>query len=63
MATIVTTLVMLTAVDVVLGGGALLVTASTSLGPAVPRPSAAGAVLPALVAVAVGIAAISRAAG
>src|SRR6478672_8694744 len=34
-ATIVTTLLMLTAIDVVLGGGALLATASTSLGPAV----------------------------
>jgi uncharacterized membrane protein YbhN (UPF0104 family) len=39
-ATIVTTLVMLTGVDVVLGLGALLVTASASLGPAVPHPNA-----------------------
>ena len=38
---------MLTAVDVVLGGGALLATASTSLGPAVPRPSGVGLLIPA----------------
>lgn len=44
-ATIVTTLVMLTAIDVLLGGGALLATAGTSLGPAVPHPSASGALL------------------
>ena len=41
-ATIVTTLLMLTAVDVVLGGGALLATASTSLGPGRARVRAAG---------------------
>ena len=44
-ATIVTTLVMLTGIDVLLGGGALLATAGTSLGPAVPHPSASGALL------------------
>ena len=57
-ATIVTTLVMLTAVDVVLGGGALIATASTSLGPAVPRPSAAGMLIPAALLVAAVIAAV-----
>jgi uncharacterized membrane protein YbhN (UPF0104 family) len=56
-ATIVTTLLMLTAVDVVLGGGALLATASTSLGPAVPRPSGAGLLIPVALLVAGGIAA------
>ena len=45
-ATIVTTLLMLTGIDVVLGGGALLATASTSLGPAVPRPSGVGLLIP-----------------
>jgi uncharacterized membrane protein YbhN (UPF0104 family) len=56
-ATIVTTLLMLTAVDVVLGGGALLATASTSLGPAVPHPSGAGLVVPVALLAAGGIAA------
>lgn len=45
-ATIVTTLVVLTAVDVLLGGGALLATAFTSLGPAIPHPGPAGIALP-----------------
>jgi len=57
-ATIVTTLVMLTGVDVVLGGGALLATATTSLGPAVPRPSATGLLIPAAVVLAAGLAAV-----
>jgi uncharacterized membrane protein YbhN (UPF0104 family) len=49
----VTTLLMLTAVDVVLGGGALLATASTSLGPRVPLPGGPGLLIPiALVALA-----------
>jgi uncharacterized membrane protein YbhN (UPF0104 family) len=56
-ATIVTTLLMLTAVDVLLGGGALLATASTSLGPPVPRPSGAGLLIPAALLAAAGIAA------
>ena len=43
---------MLTAVDVVLGGGALLATASTSLGPAVPRPSGPGLLIPVAIVVA-----------
>jgi uncharacterized membrane protein YbhN (UPF0104 family) len=58
-ATIVTTLVMLTAVDVVLGGGALLVTASSSLGPAVPRPSATGVLVPAALLTVAAIAAVA----
>ncbi len=65
-ATIVTTLLMLTGVDVVLGGGALLATASTSLGPAVPRPSGAGLLVPVAVLAGVGVAALvarSRLAG
>jgi uncharacterized membrane protein YbhN (UPF0104 family) len=45
-ATIVTTLVVLTAVDVVLGGTALLATAFTPLGPAIPHPGPAGIALP-----------------
>jgi uncharacterized membrane protein YbhN (UPF0104 family) len=57
-ATIVTTLLMLTAVDVVLGGGALLATASTSLGPALPRPSGAGLLIPVAVVAVGGIAAL-----
>ena len=57
-ATIVTTLVMLTGVDVVLGGGALIATASTSLGPALPRPSGSGLLVPAAIAIALGIAAV-----
>jgi uncharacterized membrane protein YbhN (UPF0104 family) len=51
-ATIVTTLLMLTAVDVVLGGSALLATASTSLGPAVPRPSGPGLLIPVAIVIA-----------
>jgi uncharacterized membrane protein YbhN (UPF0104 family) len=57
-ATIVTTLLMLTAIDVVLGGGALLVTASTSLGPPVPRPSGIGLLIPVALLVGGGIAAV-----
>ena len=57
-ATIVTTLLMLTAIDVVLGGGALLATASTSLGPAVPRPSGAGLLIPVGIALAAGAVAL-----
>ena len=57
-ATIVTTLLMLTAVDVVLGGGALLATASTSLGPAVPRPSGPGVLIPVALLAVAGIAAV-----
>jgi uncharacterized membrane protein YbhN (UPF0104 family) len=45
-ATIVTTLVVLTGVDVVLGGGALLATAFTSLGPPIPHPGPAGIAVP-----------------
>lgn len=55
-ATIVTTLVMLTAIDVVLGGSALLATASTSLGPAVPKPSPSALLIPAALAIVAGIA-------
>ena len=55
-ATIVTTLVMLTAIDVVLGGSALLATASTSLGPAVPKPSPSALLIPAALALVAGIA-------
>jgi uncharacterized membrane protein YbhN (UPF0104 family) len=65
-ATIVTTLLMLTAIDVVLGGGALLATASTSLGPAVPRPSGAGLLIPAGIVLGAGVVALiarSRLAG
>ena len=57
-ATIVTTLVMLTGVDVVLGGGALLATAATSLGPAMPRPGATGLLVPAALVVALAGAAV-----
>ncbi len=56
-ATIVTTLVMLTGVDVVLGGGALIAAASTSLGPAVPHPTGIGLLVPAALLLAVGLAA------
>lgn len=52
-ATIVTTLVVLTGVDVVLGGSALLATAFTSFGPPIPHPGPAGVSVPlALVALA-----------
>jgi uncharacterized membrane protein YbhN (UPF0104 family) len=54
-ATIVTTLVTLTAVDVVLGGGALIATEATSFGPAVGAPSVAGALVAAVVVPAVGL--------
>jgi uncharacterized membrane protein YbhN (UPF0104 family) len=57
-ATIVTTLLMLTAVDVVLGGGALLATASTSLGPRVPHPSGPGLLIPVAVLAVGGLAAL-----
>jgi uncharacterized membrane protein YbhN (UPF0104 family) len=57
-ATIVTTLLMLTAVDVVLGGGALLATATTSLGPAVPRPSGTGLLIPVALVAAAGVGAV-----
>jgi uncharacterized membrane protein YbhN (UPF0104 family) len=56
-ATIVTTLLMLTGVDVVLGGGALLATASASLGPAVPHPNLTGALLALAVVAVAGVAA------
>jgi uncharacterized membrane protein YbhN (UPF0104 family) len=56
-ATIVTTLLMLTAVDVVVGGGALIATASASLGPAIPHPSATAVLL------AVGVAGAAAIAG
>jgi uncharacterized membrane protein YbhN (UPF0104 family) len=53
-ATIVTTLVMLTGVDVVLGGTALLATAGTSLGPPMPHPTPTGALLAAGIAIGTG---------
>ncbi len=60
-ATIVTTLLMLTGIDIVLGGGALLATASTSLGPSVPRPSGIGLLIPVALVLAAGAAARRRA--
>jgi glycosyltransferase 2 family protein len=58
-ATIVTTLVMLTAVDVALGGTALLATAATSLGPALPHPGTVGLLIPAATVLALGVAALA----
>jgi uncharacterized membrane protein YbhN (UPF0104 family) len=57
-ATIVTTLLMLTGIDIVLGGGALLATASSSLGPSVPRPSGIGLLIPVVLVLVAGAAAV-----
>lgn len=57
-ATIVTTLLMLTGIDIVVGGSALLASASTSLGPSIPRPSGIGLLVPVAVVLAAGVAAL-----
>jgi uncharacterized membrane protein YbhN (UPF0104 family) len=57
-ATIVTTLLMLTGIDIVLGVGALLATASTSLGPTIPQPSGLGLLIPVALVLAAGAAAV-----
>jgi uncharacterized membrane protein YbhN (UPF0104 family) len=49
---------MLTAIDIVLGGSALLATASTSLGPSIPRPSGIGLLVPLAIVLVVGAAAL-----
>jgi uncharacterized membrane protein YbhN (UPF0104 family) len=58
-ATIVTTVLLLTGVDAVLGGSALLATACTSYGPPLPRPGGLGSLIAAAVLVAAACAAFA----